>query len=365
MDVPEHIRGTSQIPIGRSRTLADFQRWVMGTMQSLVPAAGAFFCLERNGVVAFASSLRVVDDTVASIAFRESVSLAHAFGLVANGARRAISTIEFDLADASKNSPYFRDNSTLDTFVRAMVMPLCEGGATVGVCGVERRGDEPPFTPCEIQRAENVAPLIHAATRAQLRLDELLREVTALRSLASVEGTLLVIDRDTRRVVWTASKEDGVDWPALVEPVAGEIMALADAQRRTSAHGEPVVSTSRICGRTIMGISDIDEKSIFGANRCVLIHLQAMNGLGERRETLSAREHEVGRLLVAGYNRVNIAAIVGLSENTVRTYIRRLYAKLGVSNRVDMVRQFVESSRNGNLPISNASIHRDIRVNDE
>jgi hypothetical protein len=38
---------------------------------------------------------------------------------------------------------------------------------------------------------------------------------------------------------------------------------------------------------------------------------------------------------------VNVAAIAGLSENTVRTYVRRLYAKLGVSNRADLVRKLV------------------------
>jgi hypothetical protein len=46
-------------------------------------------------------------------------------------------------------------------------------------------------------------------------------------------------------------------------------------------------------------------------------------------------------LLVAGYSGVNVAAIAGLSENTVRTYVRRLYAKLNVSNRADLVRKLV------------------------
>ena len=50
---------------------------------------------------------------------------------------------------------------------------------------------------------------------------------------------------------------------------------------------------------------------------------------------------EIARLLVAGYSGVNVAAIAGLSENTVRTYVRRLYAKLGVSNRADLVRKLV------------------------
>ena len=45
--------------------------------------------------------------------------------------------------------------------------------------------------------------------------------------------------------------------------------------------------------------------------------------------------------LLLAYSGVNVAAISGLSENTVRTYVRRLYQKLGVSNRADLVRKLM------------------------
>jgi DNA-binding CsgD family transcriptional regulator len=56
-------------------------------------------------------------------------------------------------------------------------------------------------------------------------------------------------------------------------------------------------------------------------------------------DSLSPREREVARLLADGYSLVNVAAILGLSDNTARTYRRRLYAKLGVCNRVQLVRR--------------------------
>jgi DNA-binding CsgD family transcriptional regulator len=55
--------------------------------------------------------------------------------------------------------------------------------------------------------------------------------------------------------------------------------------------------------------------------------------------SLSRREGEVARLLLDGYSLVNAAAILGLSDNTARTYLRRLYAKLRVHNRVQLVRR--------------------------
>ena len=56
---------------------------------------------------------------------------------------------------------------------------------------------------------------------------------------------------------------------------------------------------------------------------------------------LSERERQVGVLLAEGYTVVNTAAILNLSESTVRTYVRRLYKKLSVSSRTDLVRQLV------------------------
>jgi DNA-binding CsgD family transcriptional regulator len=53
---------------------------------------------------------------------------------------------------------------------------------------------------------------------------------------------------------------------------------------------------------------------------------------------LSPREREVARLLVEGYANLNVAAHLGISENTIRTYIRRLYKKLNVCNRIDLIR---------------------------
>lgn len=61
------------------------------------------------------------------------------------------------------------------------------------------------------------------------------------------------------------------------------------------------------------------------------------------RYGLSAREREIAQLLVEGYAALNAAAILELSEHTVRTYVRRLYKKLNVSNRADLVCRLLTS----------------------
>jgi DNA-binding NarL/FixJ family response regulator len=61
-------------------------------------------------------------------------------------------------------------------------------------------------------------------------------------------------------------------------------------------------------------------------------------------DRLSQREWEVARLLAEGCTNVNVAARCGVSPNTVRTLMRRLYRKLGVYNRAELVREVMRAS---------------------
>ena len=58
---------------------------------------------------------------------------------------------------------------------------------------------------------------------------------------------------------------------------------------------------------------------------------------GERGDELSVRELEVLRLLVEGASNKAIAVRLGLSENTIKTHISRIFAKLGVQSRAEAV----------------------------
>lgn len=60
------------------------------------------------------------------------------------------------------------------------------------------------------------------------------------------------------------------------------------------------------------------------------------NGTGQ---LLSVREAEVLRLVARGYNIDEVAAQLGISKHTVRTFVRRIYDKLHVSSRAAAVRE--------------------------
>jgi DNA-binding NarL/FixJ family response regulator len=58
---------------------------------------------------------------------------------------------------------------------------------------------------------------------------------------------------------------------------------------------------------------------------------------GERGDELSVRELEVLRLLVEGASNKVIAVRLVLSENTIKTHISHIFAKLGVQSRAEAV----------------------------
>jgi len=72
--------------------------------------------------------------------------------------------------------------------------------------------------------------------------------------------------------------------------------------------------------------------------RCILMKLPSTPD----RVSFSPREIEVARMVAKGYPNKTIALVLDISANTVNTYLRRIFAKLGVSTRAAMVARLME-----------------------
>jgi two-component system nitrate/nitrite response regulator NarL len=67
--------------------------------------------------------------------------------------------------------------------------------------------------------------------------------------------------------------------------------------------------------------------------------LQAQQGpLVMRRETLTAREHDIIRGVQQGLTNKEIATQLGISEKTVKTHLGAIFRKLQVRRRVQLLR---------------------------
>jgi DNA-binding NarL/FixJ family response regulator len=64
----------------------------------------------------------------------------------------------------------------------------------------------------------------------------------------------------------------------------------------------------------------------------------------EKWESLSGREQEVLRLLTEGMENREIASSMGITINTVEKHLENIYRKLGVRNRTQAIRWWVEKN---------------------
>jgi DNA-binding NarL/FixJ family response regulator len=68
---------------------------------------------------------------------------------------------------------------------------------------------------------------------------------------------------------------------------------------------------------------------------CHVAGLRVVSACGEK--LLTSREEQVVALVADGLSNRNVASELGLSEHTVKKYLFRIFEKLGISNRVELV----------------------------
>lgn len=326
-------------------TRGSFRRRVVDAMRSLVPAPAGFCFFGREDAVLYAEGTRVVDGATQPVQATGRRRLTEAFGFepqnIVATSRRAYDADELYPPEERQKLPYFADHAGAG-FARAALFFLHEGGVLFGLAGLERRESDPPFSPEELERLELLGAYVVAGARSQLAYDELTREAAALRAFQKTTGTMFLVDRDRKEVVWAVNRERGVEWTSDVAPHEELIVDAADRALAARARGDAIPTPPQLPMGAVVGVAKLDGEAVFGGARVAALRVEpADRGGPSPGAGLSRREREIARLLVAGYSGVNVAAISGLSENTVRTYVRRLYAKLGVANRADLVRKLM------------------------
>lgn len=346
----------ARLSVVQHGTRASFRRRVMDAMRQVVSASGAFFCFGTEDSRAYADSSRLVDGVPTPLKGADGHRLTQAFGFdvksVVETTRRVYVSTELYPESERARLPYFAEHASAG-MKHALLFFLHEGGVLFGLAGLERRADEGEFTAQEAATLEALGPFVVAGARAQIAYDELSREAAALRAFSKVSGTLFVIDREKRRVVWAVNRDRGVEWDTDVTPIHDHIVDAAEQSLQARAKNEALPTPPRLPSGAVVAVAKIDGDPVFNNARCAVLRVEPQDKAAPI-EGLSKREREIARLLVAGYSGVNVAAISGLSENTVRTYVRRLYQKLGVANRADLVRKLMSpaEAKSGAAPSS-------------
>jgi DNA-binding CsgD family transcriptional regulator len=79
------------------------------------------------------------------------------------------------------------------------------------------------------------------------------------------------------------------------------------------------------CGPALLALTTLAERATTQRRRAA-----------PRLERLTAREREIALLLASGYSKLNVAARLGISEQTVGVHARSIYRKLNLHTRVEL-----------------------------
>lgn len=146
----------------------------------------------------------------------------------------------------------------------------------------------------------------------------------------------VIVDTDERGVRLTAVAEIRRAYPELKILLLCEAVSPAVVRCAISEHVDGVVLKSESVEEMMLAL-----RHIFAGRAVLPVGWQAASLAAEPDAplvALSVREREVLELVTAGMSNEEVAKSLVISANTVKFHLRTIYARLGVSNRVQAAR---------------------------
>ncbi len=306
---------SAQLQVVLPGTRTSFRRRVIDAMTDMVGASAAFCFFGKDDVRAYGDATRVVDGSPRAVLGADGTRLSAAFGFdtksVVAAPRRAYVSAELWPETERAALPYFRDHSAPEGLAHALLLFLHEGGVLFGLAGLERRKAEGEFTVADKRVLEELSPFVVAGARAQLQYDELSREAAALRVLGKISGMVYVVDRDRRRVVWAADREQGIDWEEDVLPIEEQLVDAAEQHLQARGRGDALPTPPRLPAGAVVSVTRLEDDPVFSSARCAAVRVEApkkpapMEGLSKReRENRAPAHRRLQRRQRGGHRRV-------------------------------------------------------------
>jgi DNA-binding CsgD family transcriptional regulator len=305
---------------------------IMGTMRDAVPASAAF-CVSNANATHYFNGTQLVDGEEFAMTSEDAEAVMRAFVSKTMGAGPCSSYT------AREAFPLWR--SLMPSWQLAaehtdlLFVALRHDGRCLGMAGLARRPSEAPFTSDDRARVNSIAPAVSALGGLHGRCEELQRREAVNQAIPGFAGTYCVVDVEARRVCWVYTTANSVPCEDELRINEKQFVDIVNGLSSTP-DDEPVPSYPSLHFGRIVRVVALGSQPLFGNHPCLAVAVATSSCVDG---ALSRRERQIARLLVAGYTTVNAAAILNVSENTIRTYVRRLYRKLDVANRADLARK--------------------------
>ncbi|MEL7280699.1 MAG: response regulator transcription factor [Pseudomonadota bacterium] len=173
---------------------------------------------------------------------------------------------------------------------------------------------------------------------SEVRLGEFATDLDGLsKTLSAVSGQCILIlgvrlsDADLTQALDVVRKE----FPQVMVVVVAEDSELAFIRTAIKSGANSICMMSQI----LTSLPKILGKLVEGHSILPTDILRKLTS--EKTDSLSKREHEILALLVDGLTNFQISARLGLSENTVKYYLKAIYQKLDVNSRGAAIAKYV------------------------
>jgi DNA-binding CsgD family transcriptional regulator/PAS domain-containing protein len=239
-------------------------------------------------------------------------------------------------------------------FDSTMQAPIVVEGDLIGTLDFARRHRDGSFRAGDARLFDVVARRVSDAVARALRFEELARQSTlverALDALGvavvatSLDSTLLFTNRAATNLLGGPGRAPRALPAALAEAIAADSQRLVAGRRSTtSAVASPVARAPlRSLQRPLGGgvpVGDVTVRSMLARECGAVISLlyDRPQPLWHRIPVLSNREQEIVELVARGLSTGQIAEVASITQNTVKQHLKRIFGKLGVHSRTELV----------------------------
>ena len=239
-------------------------------------------------------------------------------------------------------------------FDSTMQAPIVVEGRLVGTLDFARRRGDGGFRPADARVLDVVARRVSDAVARALRFEELARQSTlvelALDALGvavlatSLDSTLLFANRAATHLLGGPGRAPAALPAALVDAVAADTRLLLAGHRSTTSTVclPPGQAPLRTLQRPLDGGTSnggLTVRSVLARECGAVISLlyERPQPLRQRIPVLSNREQEIVELVARGLSTRQIAQVASITQNTVKQHLKRIFGKLGVHSRTELV----------------------------
>lgn len=239
-------------------------------------------------------------------------------------------------------------------YYHSLEAPIIVDGVVQGTLNMARLRSDDPFSRRDLTTVGMVAEHVGLALTRSRRFEKLADDTLLLADaldaasqpivITTVEGDLIF----SNRLATKPAPGSPRSYLERAQPVLAEALALLrdGAKRIVTAHetptghdgtggGDPGHEVSRTEG--IVAVKAVRLRTRADAVVSFLHHRQVAPGLPDAVTLLSKREQEIADLVSRGLTTRQIAELSYVSENTVKQHLKRIFAKLQVRSRAELV----------------------------